>query len=110
LAYGIKHGFIANPFASPPLSREEEASAEAFARIVAARRAYVEATETYNARLSLVNSERAKVNWSMRVDDEARAMWDAQSAFIKAAQDETDAALAATRSGSATTAKGGSDA
>jgi len=28
LAYGIKHGFIANPFTSPPLSREGEDSAE----------------------------------------------------------------------------------
>ncbi|MFC3072404.1 hypothetical protein [Shinella pollutisoli] len=91
---------------SPPISREGEDSAEAFARIVAARKAYVDATETYNTRLALVNSERAKGNWSMRVDDEARAMWDAQSAFIKAAQDETDAALAATRSGSVTTQKG----
>ncbi len=91
-------------YASP--LREGEDSAEAFARIVAARKAYVDATETYNTRLALVNSERAKGNWSMRVDDEASAMWDAQSAFIKAAQDETDAALAATRGGSSTTAKG----
>ncbi|WLS01693.1 hypothetical protein [Shinella oryzae] len=95
-------------YAHPPL-REGEDSAEVFARIVAARKAYVEATEAYNARLALVNSERANGNWSMRVDDEARAMWDAQSAFIKAAQDETDAALAATGSASATTAKGGAD-
>lgn len=89
--------------------REGEDSAEAFARIVSARKAYVDAAETYNTRLSLVNSERAKGNWSMRVDDEARAMWDAQSAFIKAAEEETDAALAATRSASATSPKGVSE-
>lgn len=67
----------------------------AFARIVAARKAYVEAATAYNTRLALVTSERSRGNWSMKVDDEARIMWDAQSAFIKAAQDEADDALKA---------------
>lgn len=93
--------------ASPPLSREGEDTAEAFARVVAARKAHIDATDTYNTRLALVNSERARGNWSMRVDQEARAMWDAQSAFIRTAQDEADAALAATRSGSAIASSGG---
>jgi hypothetical protein len=31
LTYGIKHGFVANPFTSPPLSREGEDSAEVIA-------------------------------------------------------------------------------
>lgn len=64
-----------------------------FRRTIAARKAHVDAVNTYNARLALVNGERAKGNWSIKVDDEAKAMWDAQSAFIKAAQEEADAAI-----------------
>lgn len=65
----------------------------ALGRIVAARKTHVDAVSTYNARRALAQSEREHGNWSIKLDAEYRAMSDAQSAFIKAAQDEADRAL-----------------
>ena len=64
-----------------------------FGRIVAARKAHVEAVSAYNARHALAQSERARGNWSIKLDAEYRTMSDAQSEFIRVAQEVADAAL-----------------
>lgn len=69
--------------------------ADLVSRLAAARQKQVEAVDAYNARLLLVRSELERGNWSMKVDHEYTAMSEAQSAFIQAAQDIADAALAA---------------
>jgi hypothetical protein len=48
---------------------------------------YHKALDAYNQRLILVRSERERGNWSMKVDNEYRAVHDTQSAALKA--DET---------------------
>jgi hypothetical protein len=65
----------------------------AFAEITKARKAHIEAVNTYNERLTVVNSERARGNHSMKVDREFRAMSEAQSEFIRTAQRLADEAL-----------------
>lgn len=72
---------------------EMVAALNGFDRIVAARKAYVDATTAYNARHALAQSERARGNWSIKLDAEYRTMSDAQSEFIRVAQEVADAAL-----------------
>ncbi|WP_439604728.1 hypothetical protein [Shinella sp.] len=69
------------------------AAATGFDRIVAARKAHVDAVSAYNARRALAQSERARGNWSIKLDAEYRTMSDAQSEFIRVAQEVADAAL-----------------
>lgn len=65
----------------------------AFDKIVAARKAYVDAVAAYNARLEIVRAERERGNW-LNVDPEYAAMSEAQSAFYRTVQELSDAALA----------------
>lgn len=58
-----------------------------------ARRKHRDAVTAYNKRLLLVRSERERGNHSMGLDDEYVAMSEAQSNFIKTAQDVADALL-----------------
>lgn len=74
-------------------------AATGFDRIVAARKAHVDAVSAYNARLALAQSERARGNWSIKLDAEYRIMSDAQSEFIRVAQEVADAALKTEGSG-----------
>jgi len=48
--------------------------------------AYHKASAAYNARLVLVRAERERGNWTMPMDAEYRALNDAQSAAIAAAE------------------------
>ncbi|ASW06257.1 hypothetical protein CKA34_10425 [Rhizobium sp. 11515TR] len=83
--------------ASSPIPASDIAAlrekAEAFDRIVLARKNYVDATAVYNERLELVQAERARGNWSMNTDAEYREISDAQAAFSISARTEADAAL-----------------
>ena len=64
--------------------------------LVEARRKHVDAVDAYNRQRNWCERERNMGNWhGKNCDDEYRAMHVAQSAFIGAAQDFTDAALAA---------------
>lgn len=69
------------------------AALNGFDRIAAARKAHVEAVSAYNARHALAQSERARGNWSIKLDAEYRTMSDAQSEFIRVALEVADAAL-----------------
>lgn len=62
--------------------------------LAAARKMHVDAVNAYNDKLRRVKAERAAGDWSSRMDQQYKAMSDAQSAFIKAAQDIADSALA----------------
>ena len=70
-----------------------KAENERLRRLAAARKAWCDLTAAYNARLAVVKSERDRGNHSMRVDDEHRAMADAQRAFWEIAQEVADAAI-----------------
>lgn len=69
--------------------------AEAFDRICAARKKHVDAVASYNARRELANAERMRGSWAIKLDEEYRAMSDAQSDFHRIVQDVCDAALVA---------------
>ncbi|MDX0759572.1 restriction alleviation protein, Lar family [Sinorhizobium medicae] len=69
-----------------------QSGGEAFDKIVAARKAYVDAVAAYNARLEFVRAERERGNW-LNVDPEYAAMSEAQSAFYRTVQDLADAAI-----------------
>lgn len=71
--------------------------AHAFDKIVAARKAYVDATAIYNARLELVREERGRGNWAMKPDREYAVMGEAQSIWHRTAQELADAALSVER-------------
>jgi hypothetical protein len=75
------------------LSAAPASAAEPLARLAKARQEHIDAVNHYNHRLHLMNEERKRGNWSMKVDAENRAISDAQSEFIKIAQDVADAAL-----------------
>lgn len=68
------------------------AKAAAFDEIVAARKAYIDAVNAYNARLEFVHQERLRGNW-LNVDIEYKAMSDAQRALTHCVQRLTDAEL-----------------
>jgi hypothetical protein len=82
LAYGIKHGFIANPFTSPPLSQEGEDTAAI-----------------------TIDIQTAEIINGAFLPSNPRRMRNAHTDVIKAAE-VFKRAIAATRSGSATTASG----
>lgn len=71
--------------------------AEAFDRIVAARKKHVDAVAAYNARREFANAERMRGSWAIKLDEEYHAMSDAQSEFHRTVQDLADAALSAHR-------------
>jgi hypothetical protein len=77
--------------AAPPSAEKQPASE--VERLAAARKKHVDAVNEYNARVKLAKAEFARGNYSMRVHDEYRAMSDAQSEFIRVAQEVADAAL-----------------
>lgn len=68
---------------------------EALRRLVAARKAHLDAVAAYNARVKLSNSERDRGNWSVDCTLEYKAMEDTGREFARVAQDVADAALAA---------------
>lgn len=70
--------------------------AEAFDKIVAARKKHVDAVAAYNARRELATAERMRGNWAIKLDDEYRAMNEAQSELFVVMQTVCDAALATT--------------
>ncbi|WP_234840870.1 hypothetical protein [Sinorhizobium meliloti] len=69
-----------------------QSGGEAFDKIVAARKAHIDAVAAYNARLEFVRAERERGNW-LNVDPEYAAMSEAQSAFYRTVQDLADAAI-----------------
>ena len=71
----------------------ETAKAEAFDKIVAARRKHVDAVAAYNARRELATAERMRGSWAIKLDDEYRVMHDAQSELFAVMQSVCDAAL-----------------
>lgn len=82
-----------------------ESKAEAFDKIVAARKAFVEAVAAYNSRLEFVKAERERGNHSCRLDREYETMTDAQVVWHKTVQTVADAALAATEADRAALSK-----
>lgn len=78
---------------TPAPSSRLEAKAEAFDRIVAARKAHVDAVQAYNARLEFVRAERERGTRGLNVDAEYRAMDEGASALDKMVRDLADAAL-----------------
>lgn len=96
LAYGIKHGFIANPFASPPLSRDGEDSAEV-KRLRGLLDVALDALDSYADPTGYTDN-----NGEQLAPDEVVH----QGLLAKETAANLRAALAATRSGSATTASG----
>lgn len=78
---------------TPSPQSNVEGKAEAFDRIVAARKKHVDAVAAYNARREYVKSLPFEARFNL--DAEHRAFSDAQSEFIKVAQEVADAALAA---------------
>lgn len=69
------------------------AKEEAFDKIVAARRKHVEAVNAYNARRELATAERMRGSWAIKLDEEYRAMHDAQSDLFATMQAVCDAAI-----------------
>jgi hypothetical protein len=82
--------------AAPSRQVDRRAKAEAFDRIIEARRKHVDACKAYNARRDLVEAERSRNNWSLKMGEEYRAMSNAQSEYHRTVQELADAALAAT--------------
>lgn len=78
--------------ASPP-DGELVRKAEAFDQIVAVRKRFVEATAAYNARLEFVKAERARGNWSIKLDREYEAVSEAQAAYYRTVQELSDRAV-----------------
>lgn len=87
---------------SPSVRHAAGSKAEAFDRIVAARKKHVDAVAAYNARRELANAERMRGSWAIKLDAEYHAMSDAQSEFHRTVQDACDAALDAALTESAT--------
>jgi hypothetical protein len=69
----------------------DDTPSSSFNRIVEARRKHVDAVAVYNARREYLHSLPFEARFNL--DAEYRAMSDAQSEFIKTAQDVADAAL-----------------
>ncbi|WP_318867612.1 hypothetical protein [Sinorhizobium meliloti] len=69
-----------------------QSGGEAFDKIVAARKAHIDAVAAYNARLEFVRAERERGNW-LNVDPEYAAMSEGQSAFYRTVQELADAAI-----------------
>jgi rubrerythrin len=69
-----------------------EEKAEAFDRIVVARKAHIDAVDAYNARLEFVRAERQRGNW-LNVDPEFAASTSAQKEFHRVVNETTDLAL-----------------
>lgn len=67
---------------------------EAFDLIVAARRKHVDAVNAYNERRKLVEAERARGNWNIKLGFEYSAMSDAQSEYHRTVQELADSAIA----------------
>ena len=92
-------------FTAPPATDLLVGSkAEAFDRIVAARKKHVDAVATYNARREQAWVECLEGNWTIKLDAEYRAMSDAQSEYYRTVQDLVDAALSASEDGVAVSA------
>lgn len=77
---------------SPQTTVDAAGKAAAFDRIVEARKTYVDAVDTYNARLEIVRAERQRGNW-LTVDPEYTKSTEAQKAFWQITQELADAAL-----------------
>ncbi|NEJ10823.1 hypothetical protein GR238_36475 [Rhizobium leguminosarum] len=83
------------PTQPAPAAHVAGSKAEAFDRIVAARKKHVDAVAAYNVRRELADAERMRGSWAIKLDAEYHAMSDAQSEFHRTVQDACDAALAA---------------
>lgn len=79
---------------SAPPENHAMGKAEAFDQIVAAHKKHVDAVNAYNERRKLVEAERARGNWRIKIDFEYRAMSDAQSEYFRTVQELADAAIA----------------
>ncbi|WP_234896379.1 hypothetical protein [Sinorhizobium meliloti] len=77
---------------APDHADAAQSGGEAFDKIVAARKAHVDAVAAYNARLEFVRAERERGN-RLNVDPEYAAMSEAQSAFYRTVQELADAAF-----------------
>ncbi|WP_391564602.1 Lar family restriction alleviation protein [Sinorhizobium meliloti] len=78
--------------ARPADTDAAQSGGEAFDKIVAARKAHIDAVAAYNARLEFVRAERERGNW-LNVDPEYAAMSEGQSAFYRTVQELADAAI-----------------
>lgn len=97
-AFGVIAAYAKLRQAQPP-EPIVEGKAEAFDRFVAARKKHVDAVAAYNARRELATAERMRGSWAIKLDDEYRAMHDAQSELFATIQAVCDAAIATAAEG-----------
>ena len=90
----VRADIVTSPQGDPSPQTHLVGKAEAFDRIVAARKAYLEAANAYNARVLIVRKERERGTWDLHTDHEYREMNEAARAVERLVRELADTALA----------------